>query len=65
MSSAAIVRAGSKLSKSDQALYAFQAEKERRSGSMPTVQSYSRLLQQFFGLVGTTPDRVTSPDTFC
>ena len=45
-----------------QALYAFLAEKERRSGSRRTVESYSRMLQQFFGPVGKTPDQVTSPD---
>ena len=44
-----------------QAMYAFLAEKERRSGSRRTVQSYSRMLQHFFGVVGTTPARVTSP----
>ena len=45
-----------------QALYAFLAEKERRSGSLRTVQSYSPMLAHFFGTVGTQPDRVTSPD---
>ena len=45
-----------------QAMYAFLAEKERRSGSRRTVESYSRMLQHFFGVVGTTPDRVTSPE---
>ena len=44
------------------AMYAFLAEKERRSGSRRTVESYSRMLQHFFGVVGTTPDRVTSPE---
>lgn len=34
------------------ALYAFLAEKERRSGSMRTVHAYSAMLQQFFGQVG-------------
>ncbi len=46
----------------EQALYAFLAEKERRSGSLRTVQSYSRMLHQFFGGLGKTPDRVTSPE---
>jgi len=64
MSSAAIVRADNELSKWDQALYAFLAEKERRSGSMRTVQSCSRVLQHFFGVVEKTPDRVTSPEAF-
>src|SRR3972149_7032888 len=45
-----------------QALYAFLAEKERRSGSRRTVESYSRMLQQFFGQANKTPDLVTSPD---
>ena len=45
-----------------QAMYAFHAEKERCSGSRRTVESYSRMLQHFFGVVGTTPDRVTSPE---
>jgi hypothetical protein len=31
----------------ERALYAFLAEKERRSGSQRTVQSYSRMLQDF------------------
>ena len=46
----------------EQATYAFLAEKHRRSGSMRTVQSYSRMLKQFFGQVGTTPDKVRSAD---
>src|SRR5487761_2362348 len=45
-----------------QALYAFLAEKERRSGSRRTVEGYSRMLQHFFGVVGKTPDAVTSAD---
>ncbi len=45
-----------------QALYAFLAEKERRSGSRRTVESYSRMLQHFFGRVGKSPDQVTGPD---
>jgi hypothetical protein len=32
-------------------LYAFLAEKERRSGSLRTVQSYSRMLNDFFGRI--------------
>ena len=46
----------------EQALYAFLAEKERRSGSVRTVQSYSRMLRYFFGKLGKTPDLVTPPD---
>ena len=45
-------------------LYAFLAEKERRSGSLRTVQSYSRMLQHFFGRAGKAPDEVTSQDVF-
>lgn len=48
----------------DQALYAFLCEKERRSGSMRTVQSYSRMLQHFFGAVAKMPERITSPEVF-
>lgn len=45
-------------------LYAFLAEKERRSGSMRTVQSYSRMLNDFFGRSAKAPDEVTSQDVF-
>ena len=31
----------------ERALYAFLAEKERRSGSRRTVEAYSRMLQHF------------------
>ena len=48
----------------ERALYAFLAEKERRSGSMRTVQSYSRMLQDFFGRLGKPPDQVTGQDVF-
>ncbi len=48
----------------EQALYAFLAEKERRSGSMRTVDAYSRTLQRFFGTLGKLPDEVTSQDVF-
>ena len=51
-------------SKWDHALYAFLAEKERRSGSMRTVQAYSTILQDFFGKLGKTPDQATPPDIF-
>ena len=44
--------------------YAFLAEKERRSGSMRTVDSYSRMLQEFFGRLGKPPDLVTAQDVF-
>jgi site-specific recombinase XerD len=58
-----IIRAG-EIDQWDQALYAFLAEKERRSGSMRTVESYSRMLQHFFGAITKTPERVTSPEVF-
>ena len=48
----------------ERALYAFLAEKERRSGSRRTVEGYSRMLQHFFGAVGKPPERVTSPEVF-
>ncbi len=48
----------------EQTIYAFLAEKERRSGSMRTVQAYSRMLFHFFGSLGKSPDEVTSPDVF-
>src|SRR4051794_23471557 len=48
----------------ERSLYAFLAEKERRSGSLRTVQSYSRMLQHFISRAGKTPDKVTSQDVF-
>ena len=48
----------------ERALYAFLAEKEKRSGSRRTVQSYSRMLQDFLGRLGKQPDQVTSQDVF-
>ena len=45
-------------------LYAFLAEKQQKSGSMRTVQGYSRMLQDFFGRSGKQPDKVTSQDIF-
>jgi len=48
----------------ERALYAFLAEKERRSGSRRTVEGYSRMLQHFFGAVGKPPERVTSREVF-
>jgi site-specific recombinase XerD len=47
----------------EEASYAFLAEKERRSGSLRTVQSYSRMLRHFF-TNGKTPDQVTSQEVF-
>ena len=48
----------------DQAIYAFLAEKGRRSGSMRTVESYSRMLYRFFGTVGKPPDQVEASEVF-
>ncbi|HXH23060.1 MAG TPA: site-specific integrase [Dehalococcoidia bacterium] len=48
----------------DRTLYAFLAEKHRRSGSQRTVQAYSRMLNEFFGRAAKTPDQVTSDDAF-
>jgi integrase/recombinase XerC len=42
----------------EQTVMAFLAEKERRSGSRRTVESYARMLWPFFGRVGS-PDKVT------
>src|SRR3989304_6134636 len=52
------------LSDWERALYAFLAEKERRSGSRRTVEGYSRMLQHFFGALAKPPDRVTSQEVF-
>jgi integrase/recombinase XerC len=51
----------------DQTIYAFLIEKERRSGSRRTAESYSRILLAFFGTVGKSPERVMSAETmaFC
>jgi len=46
----------------NQALYAFLAEKLRRSGSRRTVEGYSRMLWPFFSRLGKAPVRVTPPD---
>ena len=48
----------------ERSLYAFLAEKERRSGSRRTVEGYSRMLQHFFATVGKPPDRVSSQEVF-
>ena len=48
----------------ERSLYAFLAEKQQKSGSMRTVQGYSRMLQDFFGRTGKQPDQVTSQDIF-
>lgn len=41
-----------------QTVVAFPAEKERRSGSRWTIESYARMLRPFLDAVGS-PDRVT------
>jgi len=48
----------------EQAIYAFLAEKERRSGSMRTVRAYSGMLYRFFGTLGKPPDRVAATEVF-
>lgn len=48
----------------EKAIYAFLAEKERRSGSKRTVDAYTRTLQRFFGTISKTPEQVTPPDVF-
>ena len=48
----------------ERSLYAFLIEKERRSGSLRTVQGYSSMLQDFFGRVGKAPDKVTVQEVF-
>ena len=48
----------------ERALYAFLVEKQRRSGSLRTVQGYSSMLQDFFGRVGKAPDKVTVQEVF-
>ena len=55
---------GSGASRWDQAIYAFLAEKERRSGSMRTVQAYSGMLYRFFGTMGKPPDQVNATEIF-
>src|SRR5438270_4762154 len=47
-----------------QTVYAFLAEKERRSGSRRTVEGYARMLRHFFTTAGCPPDRVTGPEVF-
>jgi len=48
----------------ERSLMAFLVEKERRSGSLRTVEGYSRMLQDFFGRLGKTPDEVTAQEVF-
>jgi len=48
----------------ERTLYAFLAEKQRRSDSLRTVQSYQRMLHDFFGRSGKTPDLVETQDVF-
>jgi site-specific recombinase XerD len=48
----------------ERALYAFLVEKQRRSDSLRTVQGYSSMLQDFFGRVRKSPDKVTSQEVF-
>ena len=43
-------------------LYAFLAEKQRRSGSNRTPDSYYRTLRHFFGQLQKAPDQVSSSE---
>ena len=61
---ATIIPTGEEAAGWERALYAFLAEKERRSGSRRTVEGYSRTLQHFFGNIGKPPDRITSQEVF-
>ena len=45
-------------------LYAFLAEKQRRSGSNRTPDSYYRTLRLFFGSLQKAPDQVSPQDVF-
>ena len=45
-------------------LYAFLAEKQRRSGSLRTPDSYYRILRHFFGSLHKSPDQVSPQDVF-
>ena len=45
-------------------LYAFLAEKQRRSGSLRTPDSYYRTLRHFFGSLQKAPDQVSPRDVF-
>src|SRR3954470_12793181 len=59
-----ITRIDAERSRWDEAFYAFLAEKERRSGSLRTVSSYSRMLATFFAQVQKRPDQVVATDVF-
>jgi integrase/recombinase XerC len=48
----------------EHATYAFLVEKQRRSGSLRTVQGYSSMLQDFFGRAGKAPDAITAQEVF-
>ena len=48
----------------EQSIVAFLAGNAGRSGSMRTVQPYTRMLFNFFDTLGKTPDEVSSPDVF-
>ena len=48
----------------ERVLYAFLAEKQRRSGSQRTLESYYGMLKHFFRSSGKTPEEVTSQDVF-
>ncbi|MHB8870421.1 MAG: tyrosine-type recombinase/integrase, partial [Thermoleophilia bacterium] len=64
MRSAAVAYPVEDLQGWERSLMAFLVEKERRSGSRRTVEGYSRMLQDFFGRAGKTPDEVTAQEVF-
>src|SRR5918996_2825447 len=55
---------GGEVDRWEQVIYAFLAEKGRRSDSGRTVQAYSRMLLRFFGALGKTPDTISSQEVF-
>ncbi|MGD0116291.1 MAG: tyrosine-type recombinase/integrase [Dehalococcoidia bacterium] len=61
---ATIIPTGEEAAGWERAMYAFLAEKERRSGSRRTVEGYSRTLQHFFGTMGKPPDKIASQEVF-
>jgi integrase/recombinase XerC len=48
----------------ERALYAFLVEKQSRSGSVRTVEGYSRMLCDFFGRLQKTPEVVSAQEVF-
>ena len=59
-----IVLADGSVNTWERAIYAFLAEKQRRSGSMRTVNGYAGMLRHFFQSTGRTPDTVAGQEVF-